>query len=234
MGKLIFGKPIGAPAGSKPTHAYGNSVRNHNGIDYPAPKGTEIVASERGIVAKAGFNKKLGNVVIIDHTPKAEDDEPHLYTIYGHLREKGDNGGPFAVNAGDTVKKRQLIGYCGDTGTSDGHHLHFAVAYVSGKQGMPPGDGRTWIDGSECSDPNKYIGIPHKINGTLNDLTPEERKALLKKSLSYKLEYKPGGKPRLAVLIGGKLACHIDVDNLNAKVKLKYNPDKLEDGFWLA
>lgn len=222
MGKLNFRKPIDAPIGSKPAHKYGGRGGKHYGTDYPATKGTDIVASERGIVVKAGFNKTYGNVIIIDHTPKASATEPHLYTLYAHLKK----GAPFANNikAGVEVKKRQVIGYCGNTGKSDGDHLHFGVAYVSGKQNMPPGDGPTWIKPSEYSDPNKYIGITHALNGTTDDLTAEQATRLINDRISYQLVE----KFRMAVMVDGLVEGYIDEYNKSVKVKLKYDPKDIE------
>lgn len=198
----------------------------HYGIDYEIGIGNMVLASERGKVVKAGQNDpdiklKLGKVIIIDHTPNAGAKEPHLYTVYGHLRRDD----PFNnIKAGDKVKKWQVIGFSGNTGRSYGPHLHFAVAYVSGKQGMPQGDGPTWIAGSEYSDPNKYIGHTHQLNGTIDDLTQEQATRLINDRISYQLVE----KFRMAVLVDGRIEGYIDEYNKSVKVILKYDPKDIE------
>ena len=43
-------------------------------------------------------------------------------SIYMHMTN-------YAVSAGEYVTQGQVIGYVGDTGLSDGDHLHFGIAY---------------------------------------------------------------------------------------------------------
>lgn len=54
MGALNFTKPINAKVGDK----YGSRGGTHKGIDYPAPKGTSVIASEDGLVVRAADNPK--------------------------------------------------------------------------------------------------------------------------------------------------------------------------------
>ncbi len=91
----------------------------HNGLDFAAPLGTPISASEGGIVLASG-NQDLycrrgayGKYIVIKHTNG-------LVTLYGHLSR-------YLVSAGDIVKRSDVIGYMGSTGYSTGSHLHFTV-----------------------------------------------------------------------------------------------------------
>ncbi|WP_296976855.1 murein hydrolase activator EnvC [Thermobacillus sp. ZCTH02-B1] len=93
----------------------GEKGKQHNGIDFAAPAGTDIYAAESGTVIVAQRMSGYGNTVIIDHGNG-------LWTLYAHIR----NGG-ILVKAGDEVKKGQKIAEVGSTGNSTGPHLHFEV-----------------------------------------------------------------------------------------------------------
>jgi murein DD-endopeptidase MepM/ murein hydrolase activator NlpD len=91
----------------------------HNGLDFAAPIGTQILAAEAGTVAAQG-NEDLycprgayGKFIVINHTDG-------LTTLYGHLSK-------ILVKAGQTVARGQLIAYSGNTGAVTGPHLHFTV-----------------------------------------------------------------------------------------------------------
>lgn len=87
--------------------------RMHEGIDYGAPTGTPIYASDGGTVTLAGVYGGYGNCVEIKHSGGYS-------TRYGHMSR-------FAVSNGDKVYQGQVIGYVGNTGRSTGSHLHFEV-----------------------------------------------------------------------------------------------------------
>jgi murein DD-endopeptidase MepM/ murein hydrolase activator NlpD len=86
----------------------------HPGVDLAGPAGTPIYATADGIVDRAEWNNGgYGNMVEIDHGHG-------IQTRYGHLTR-------YIVNAGDHVKRGQLIAYMGSTGRSTGSHLHYEV-----------------------------------------------------------------------------------------------------------
>ena len=87
----------------------------HNGIDFGAPNGADILAAEGGTVITAEWYGGFGNTVIIDHGGG-------LWTLYAHIRPGG-----ILVSKGEKVKKGQKIAEVGTTGRSTGYHLHFSV-----------------------------------------------------------------------------------------------------------
>lgn len=86
----------------------------HTGVDFTAKTGTEIFAAGDGVV----FNVKksytgYGQHVIIDHGFGYK-------TLYAHMSK-------FKVRKGQKVKRGDVIGLVGNTGTSTGPHLHYEV-----------------------------------------------------------------------------------------------------------
>ena len=95
--------------------------RLHAGTDFRAYCGTPIMATADGKVEWARYRSGLGNQVMLYNGIVSGK---VLYTSYNHLAT-------FAVSAGQTVKRGQVVGYQGTTGTSTACHLHFEV-YVNG------------------------------------------------------------------------------------------------------
>jgi murein DD-endopeptidase MepM/ murein hydrolase activator NlpD len=85
----------------------------HEGIDIANATGTPIVASADGIVSFAGVKGSFGKVIVIDHG--------YGYTtFYGHCSV-------LKKEAGDKVKRGDVIANVGSTGNSTGPHLHYEV-----------------------------------------------------------------------------------------------------------
>jgi len=86
----------------------------HYGIDIGASKGTNIYASDGGIVVYVHYGKtSYGYEIVIDHGNGYE-------TRYGHCSK-------ILVEVGDKVEKGDVIGLVGSTGNSTGPHLHFEI-----------------------------------------------------------------------------------------------------------
>jgi murein DD-endopeptidase MepM/ murein hydrolase activator NlpD len=85
----------------------------HAGIDISAPSGTPIRAAADGTVKLAGMVNGYGREVILDHGHNME-------TCYAHMSG-------FAVMAGETVVRGQVIGYVGVSGRTTGANLHYEV-----------------------------------------------------------------------------------------------------------
>ncbi|MGB0166538.1 MAG: M23 family metallopeptidase, partial [Luteibaculum sp.] len=117
----------------------------HYGIDFTAPTGTPIYATGDGKVYEVEASKRgYGNHIVIKH-------DFGYQTLYAHLSA-------FNVITGQNVKRGDIIGYVGSTGTSTAPHLHYEV-----------------LKDNKKIDP---------INFFFNDLSPEEYDRMIELSSS--------------------------------------------------
>lgn len=115
----------------------------HTGIDFTAPRGTEIYVTGDGKVEDVIMKKRgYGNHIIVDHGYGYK-------TLYAHMSR-------FNVKKGQQVKRGDVIGYVGSTGTSTAPHLHYEV-----------------IKNGEKINPMNFF---------FNDLTPEEYEKVIELS----------------------------------------------------
>jgi murein DD-endopeptidase MepM/ murein hydrolase activator NlpD len=88
----------------------------HPGVDIDGDYGQPAYAADSGVVVFAGWSEwGFGNTIIIDHGNK-------IWTLYGHLSG-------IYVGCGQGVYQGNQIGAIGNTGHSQGSHLHFEVYY---------------------------------------------------------------------------------------------------------
>jgi murein DD-endopeptidase MepM/ murein hydrolase activator NlpD len=71
----------------------------------------------------------LGNYVLLDLGASGGG---HRYALYGHLRP-----GSLRVQTGDSVHHGQVLGAIGNSGNSDGPHLHFHVTEAADSEAAP-------------------------------------------------------------------------------------------------
>jgi murein DD-endopeptidase MepM/ murein hydrolase activator NlpD len=96
------------------THPIYKIVKMHTGMDFNAATGTPIYATGDGVVERADAEASgYGNHVVINHGFGYE-------TLYGHMSK-------ILVVAGQQVKRGEVIGLVGSTGTSSGPHCHYEV-----------------------------------------------------------------------------------------------------------
>lgn len=86
----------------------------HYGMDFTANIGTDVYVTGDGTVSEVtSEHSGYGNMISVDHGYG-------YITVYGHLSR-------FNVKPGQKVKRGEVIGYVGNTGTSTAPHLHYEV-----------------------------------------------------------------------------------------------------------
>ena len=110
----------------------------HNGIDIAAKKGEKIISPYYGLVIFSGEMGDLGNTIILSHPN-------NVFTLYGHNDKN-------LVEPRQIVNKGDVIGYIGESGISDGPHLHFEM----------------WKN-TEVLDPRDFIEIYNKKDISTNE-----------------------------------------------------------------
>lgn len=101
------------------------SHQNTLALDFNLKNGDPVHAAREGLVTEVVTKNtkscpdiscaKYNNYILIMHSDGT-------FAVYSHLKLNGA-----AVKPGDTVEKGALIGYSGNTGFSNGPHLHFSV-----------------------------------------------------------------------------------------------------------
>ncbi|MBD0777336.1 M23 family metallopeptidase [Maribacter polysiphoniae] len=123
------------------TDPFTKARKKHWGMDFTAPKGTPIYASGDGTIIRADNNSSgYGKHIRIDHGYG-------YISLYAHMSK-------YNVKKGQKVKRGDLIGFVGNTGRSEGPHVHYEV----------------WKDNERINPINFYYG----------SLTPEEFTNMLK------------------------------------------------------
>lgn len=118
-GKINYGSwpvpgftELSSPFGYR-IHPITKEKKFHKGVDIPADYGTQVLATDYGVVSFSGVQNGYGNVVCIKHFDGKT-------SIYGHNSHN-------IVKEGDLVSKEQPIAKVGSTGRSTGNHVHFEV-----------------------------------------------------------------------------------------------------------
>jgi murein DD-endopeptidase MepM/ murein hydrolase activator NlpD len=89
------------------------SEATHYGFDLASHAAADVVAANRGRVIFAADLGIYGNCMLVDHGLG-------ITTLYAHLTD-------FAVEVGEMVERKQVLGRTGTTGLAGGDHLHFAM-----------------------------------------------------------------------------------------------------------
>ena len=108
-------------------HPVTGGQKKHNGIDFSAPSGANILAVADGQVSFAGDMGGCGNAVEINHS--------------GGYLSKYCHALKVLVQKGQSVKAGTPIALVGTTGTSTGNHLHLGIKlngqYIDPKKVIP-------------------------------------------------------------------------------------------------
>lgn len=114
--------PTGLPVRGDYRISSGFGIRNdpftgglamHEGLDFTANTGTQVIATAKGKVTRSGWDFGYGNVIEVQH---AEG----FSTRYAHMSKR-------IAQVGDTVERGTVLGEVGSTGRSTGPHLHYEV-----------------------------------------------------------------------------------------------------------
>lgn len=121
-GEALWTSSFRAPVSAAPTDSFGTRrmfngklASIHKGMDFRAPMGTPVRASNSGVVVLARPLYYEGNCVVIDHGLG-------LYTLSMHFSR-------IDVREGQHVVAGDQLGLSGATGRVTGPHLHWAVRW---------------------------------------------------------------------------------------------------------
>ncbi|NOZ05185.1 MAG: peptidoglycan DD-metalloendopeptidase family protein [Chloroflexi bacterium] len=89
----------------------------HPGIDIAAPQDTPIHAITDGVVSELGWLSNSAGLAIVVYHPSLD-----LYSAYLHLSRTATG-----LTLHQPVTQGQVIGYVGNSGTTDFMHLHFEI-----------------------------------------------------------------------------------------------------------
>jgi murein DD-endopeptidase MepM/ murein hydrolase activator NlpD len=95
-------------------HPITGKFQFHKGVDLAARHDT-VVSILDGVISQIGYNRLIGNYILISHPGDVE-------SLYGHLSV-------IAALPGEQVTAGQSIGVTGATGRVTGEHLHFSIKY---------------------------------------------------------------------------------------------------------
>lgn len=146
----------------------------HNGIDLPGEEGQPFKAVAHGTVVFAGELGSLGQLIAIDHGDG-------IITRYGHAHS-------LKFAAGDKVRRGDIIGLIGATGTVTGPHVHFEIVqdgqnvdpatFVAQKRGISVEEFRAQLFASAV-DIDSYVDslITQKIGSSNENLELIQKQA---------------------------------------------------------
>lgn len=94
-------------------HPIYKTRKMHEGLDFTAPRGTEIFATGDGVITKAGRSAGYGKMVEIAHGYGYRSRYAHMQNVDCRI--------------GQRVKRGERIGFVGSTGLSTAPHLHYEI-----------------------------------------------------------------------------------------------------------
>ena len=162
----------------------------HLGEDYAYPIGRNVRAAYEGKVVGSGFHGQtatsgFGNYIIIRHEHPALPNNGVIYSFYAHLDK-------IFKQSDESVAIGEVIGEVGNTGKSEGPHLHFEIktgadfgsgytktnftSYTIVDSGMTYYRPSTFIETYRSLSPTqpKRISLPGVLKLLLDDTTPVE------------------------------------------------------------
>jgi hypothetical protein len=144
---------------------------SHPSVDIKVPEGTPIYAIANGTVQKASTQSDgFGHHVVLQHNnfPSLNNKnvKDTLFSSYSHLSD-------VSVSTSQVVRKGELLGYSGATGTATSPHLHFQID--NSEAPWHPFWPFTWADAREVgldffSAINAGLGKENAMDTTVNPM----------------------------------------------------------------
>ena len=177
------GRPVTSPYGPRTHPITGQKGKMHHGIDYGGS--FNVLAAGDGIVDHIGWSPKGGgHVVRIKHAS-------NLYTVYYHGAHKTP------LKKGQRVKAGDFVYRSGNTGASNGAHLHFETR-TSKRWGVTKNPELYLTDESPDNRPEngseEVIKHDLKVDGRIGRNTWKAWQETLKAKYGYRgiIDGKPG------------------------------------------
>ena len=100
------------------TYSHRRGDKSHDAIDIAAPRGTPVIATDDGRIARL-FTSVPGGLTIYQFDP-----DQRVAYYYAHLDRYAEG-----LREGALVRRGDVVGYVGSTGNAphDAPHLHFAI-----------------------------------------------------------------------------------------------------------
>jgi murein DD-endopeptidase MepM/ murein hydrolase activator NlpD len=144
---------ISSPFGPRNIPGHPEAGNFHYGVDFPAPYGAPVWATEAGIVVRVQDHGVGGLEVLIRHIGG-------FVGVYSHLASVSNR----IIAVQTPVVQGELVGYVGHTGMTFGPHLYFGVLH----DGVPI-DPSPMFDLPRCSGP---VRTPAEILAAGGKLPP--------------------------------------------------------------
>ena len=106
------------------THPIEGTLKFHHGTDIGISQGSDTVASKSGTITKTGYDSSMGNYIYLDTQDGYRVKYMHLSSI--------------DVEVGQTVKRGDVVGKIGSTGSSTGAHSHWEIRRLSDNESTNP------------------------------------------------------------------------------------------------
>ena len=135
---LTFTPQVTSPFGASRSYNRGEAAWRHQGVDLRAPNGCRVQAAAAGVVVLAKRRLALtGGSVLVDHGYG-------VVSAYFHLSK-------VLVTPGETLAQGQDLGISGNSGLSNGPHLHFELRLRGNSVAPDP-----WMRGPADAVPGAY------------------------------------------------------------------------------
>lgn len=106
------------------THPIEGTLKFHHGTDIGIAQGSDTVASKSGTISKTGYDSSMGNYIYLDTQDGYRVKYMHLSSI--------------DVEVGREVKRGDVVGKIGSTGSSTGAHSHWEIRRLSDNESTNP------------------------------------------------------------------------------------------------